>query len=203
MSPRSLRPLTPLLAAGCLSTIIAVGCNHNGKGFDLDGSACVGATFVADETNPAALSVSMAAGAESGVAFEVDVLVTGIDRFFGAAFRIMFDAEVLRYDGFRSDGSFILETGVSTDFRAQLDPHDPGTLVVNATRLGPVAGVDVPDSELLMTFDFSIKHPGSVSKIEFGNETSRQVTTCPEPPEACTIIPAAKLNWPGGSVVGN
>jgi hypothetical protein len=130
-----------------LAWVALVGCPAGGGGDSRfpDGGMLpddLSVSFTADNPNPRAATISMADGTTDGNAFDVRVLVTGIDDFFGAAFRVTFDPAVVVYVGFSSRDSFIEDAGVTPDFRAELDSGNPGVILINATRQGQVAGVD-------------------------------------------------------------
>jgi hypothetical protein len=90
--------------------------------------------------------------------------------------------------------SFIGSDGVATAFL--LSAATPGRLVVVATRLGQVAGVDAVGSQLLMTLAFQATAVAEGSPFTFA--ATGVVLTCPEPPAACSLIPDAMLTWSGG-----
>jgi len=194
-----------------LAGSLALSCTAGGGGFESsdpgdDGGALPGglqATFTAADPSPDAMSLSLAPGASSDAAFEVRVLVTDVDQFFGAAFRIVFDASTVDYHGFSTSDSFILAGRASTDFRVEPDAADPGVLLINATRQGQLAGIDANGSELLLTLAFEATGTTAGNSFSFDTPASRQVVSCPQPPAACTEYPDYQLNWSGGTLTAN
>jgi hypothetical protein len=190
-----------------LAWVALVGCPAGGGGGTMvpddgmlpDGPAV---SFTPDNPSPGVGTISMAAGATDGTEFEVRILVTGIDDFFGAAFRVTFDPSIVDYNGFSSGGSFIEGAGITTDFRAELDSGNPGVILVNATRQGQVAGVDAVDSQELLVLSFEASGPG-VGALSFDRAATRQVSVCPSPTGACTDLADSSLTWSGGTLVAN
>lgn len=188
-----------------VASALGLGCTAGGGGdYDGgDGGVIPGgkeATFVASAPSPGAMTLSMAPGDASEWAFEVRILVTDVDEFFGAGFRVVFDDAVASYRGFSSAGSLLEATGVTTDFRAELDPGDAGVVLVTATRQGQYAGVDAVGSQLLLTLSFEAKQASAASAFSFGTSATREVTTCPAPPGACTVLADSSLTWAGGTL---
>ncbi|MCP3981411.1 MAG: hypothetical protein GY716_19095 [bacterium] len=151
------------------------------------------AQFIPSDPSPGPGTISMAAGPAAGATFTVDVQATGIADLFGAAFRVHYDPSVVSFVGFDGAGSVLQAGGVSTSFQASV--VSPGTLAVLATRIGPVAGVDIAGTELLIQLQFQLIQPGT-SAMDFGSP--REVQLCSSPTQPCTI--AAGLTWSGGIV---
>ena len=200
------RPRATWIAAPLLACALLTGCPAGGGGFTSDGGTLDGGlqpVFTAHDTAPSAQTLSMAPGTAGADTFQVRVLVTDFEGFFGAAFRVAFDPTVARFDGFSAAGSFIEGVGIATDFRAVADPGDAGLILVNATRQGQFAGVDAVGSQLLITLNFTATGATAGSPFSFDSATTRLVTTCPAPPAACTDVPEANLTWSGGTLTSN
>ena len=191
------------LAATLLAGLAWVaGCTAGGGGFvgEPEGDG-IQASFAATAPDPGAPAVAMTAGEADGAAFDVEIRVQSVAEFFGAAFRVAFDPRWLSFVGSSSADSFIVEEGVATEFLAV--PGEPGVLIVTASRRGQVAGVSAGESGLLMTLSFRLEGPTSGQAVAFGPLETRQVTTCPAPPDACRDVPDAEIAWTGGTAYGN
>ena len=96
------RPSHPLLFTVVLTGLVLASCGGGGGNVTggMMGSGLT-AAFTPAQTMPGANSVSMSAGTALDDTFQVDVRVTDIVNFFGAAFRVTFDsasAEFLSFD---------------------------------------------------------------------------------------------------------
>ena len=120
--------------------VVLSACTGGGGGFtgDVDPDDPIPdgleAVFTAGDPSPGAMTLSLAPGSAAGEFFEVRVLVTGIDRFFGGAFHVEFDSASATFRDYSTAGSFIIADGVVTDFRAEMAPEEPDRLLVHATR---------------------------------------------------------------------
>ena len=78
-----------------------------------------------------------------------------------------------------------------------------GVVLVNATQVGQVAGIDAVGSQLLITLNFRTLGPAAASPLSFDATVgTREVFTCPAPPAACTDI-TGMVTWSGGAVTAN
>ena len=194
-----------LIALVCVLTVHCHGSSGNGI-TDGGGNGVFSATFTASNTGPGALTISMASDTSADENFEIEIFVTDIAEFYGAGFHVTFDSSTATFTGFSSTGSFIIEDGVTTDISAQTDEFDPGDLLVSATRVFQVAGVDATGSQLLLTLMFEatqdITNP-SGNVFTFDIAATREVKTCPAPPAACTTVLDGDLTWSGGTLMAN
>jgi hypothetical protein len=193
---RSIASFLVLLLAGAMS----VACG--GGGGDNVPQPGLSATWVPANQNPGAMTISMGAGSASGTNFTVPVQVTGIDNFFGAAFRVTYDPGSAIYTGFSQSGSVIEETGVTVLISATAGAA--GEVLVNATRQqdlggGHVPGVDVTTTSTLITLNFRATVATSGNTFGFSNQ---EVNTCEDPPgDTCSVI--GGVTWSGGTMRAN
>lgn len=133
--------------------------------------------------------------------FEVRIEVVGpLDDVYSLSFRVRFDPEFVLYQSLVTSGSFLIASGVDTEFGAQLLGED--TVVFSATRVGAdEVGVDVTDSGLVLVVRFTAVAatgaPGS--PLSFAAERAVRVCTAPDTP--CSDVDDADLDWTGGGVV--
>jgi len=160
------------------------------------------ATFMPVSATPPAGSVTLQAGPVSGEAFHVRVAATDVNDFFGAAFRVSYQNTIVSFTGMDSSGSFLRETGVTTDFRVD-STTELGTLIILATRLQqnpPIPGVNVVGTRDLLTLSFFVRSSTAGSRIDFATVPAPVVCDSGQP--VCTPITVTEP-WPGGIVVAN
>lgn len=173
------------------------GCGGGGSG-DGDGdptgggSSTVVASFLADKTTPAAGDVTLQEGSKSGNSVTVLVNVTGVNDIYGASFDVDFDPTKVEYVGF--SGGNVLESGSHSPQYSVGGNPSAGRLVVYASRVGSVAGVDVAGTGLLMRLTFRAKAEGSFP-------LSIQVPALLN--DAASPTPIAGLTWHAGSLLGS
>ena len=95
-----------------------------------------GVIFTPDEPNPGPMTISMGAAAVAGNAFQIPIVVTGIDNFFGAAFHVNFDpssAEFLGYVHEDNADYFIEDPAGTVVLLINAVAGAPGEVLVNAT----------------------------------------------------------------------
>ncbi len=155
------------------------------------------ANFTADPT-PAGPSVTLQPGTSTNGYFQVRVSVANVNDFFGAAFRLVFDPTVIGFVSWDTSNSFLLGSGVDTNFRADALTI-PGQLIVTATRLQPtngtvISGVSVSSSQDLAVITFRAIKSTTGSTIEF--ITPHEVDSSAAPPT--NVIP---VDWAGGTLI--
>jgi len=120
----------------------SVGCG-GGNNSTASSTTTVVAVFTPDTATPADGSITLLPGSTSGAAVNVRVTVTQMSSFFGAAFRIKYDATALLFDGMDDSTSF-LRAGVTDSsqlFFFADSANSPGEIVITATRLFPAVAV--------------------------------------------------------------
>jgi hypothetical protein len=190
----------------CIALIVAFGMLMpacGGGGSDGGGGTTnpLTASFTPENPNPAADTIGMA-GQTAGANVAVEIQVTGIDDFFGAGFRVTYDADTVTFAGFDAVGSLLEDHAGNTEIDArELDPGNLGTILVTATiqDAAQPAGIDVVGTRKLLTLNFqattTIAAPGNM--IEFGDP--RDVQICAVQGGACNEVSGA-LAWPGGTI---
>jgi hypothetical protein len=97
------------------------------------------------------------------------VTVTGVDNFFGAAFRITYDNTALQFNSMTTTTSFLREGVTSNDVNFTEDhASEPGEVKVVATRLDPTIAppVDVTTTSDLVVLSFTARHAIAVDATE-------------------------------------
>ena len=142
-----------LLALLALSLLLLSSSACGGSDDDVSPAAS-GAAFTPFANPPASGTISMQAGTGSGQAFQIRIAVTDISNLFGAAFRVTFNPNVIRFDSADSSSSVVRGAGISTQFTATPVLGHPSELAVVATRIqnaaGSVAGVNVTSGDLIV-----------------------------------------------------
>jgi hypothetical protein len=182
-----------------LAGVTSPGCG--GGGGDPVAPPGLNATWTPDNAAPGAMTLSMGTGSSSGADFSFPVQVTGIDDFFGAAFRVSFDSSTAGFAGYSANGSVIDDGGATVLINAVLGA--PGEVFINATRQQGAGGVYVPGVDVgatatLITLNFR----ATVATQQPNNFTftNREVQTCNDGTEVCDPVPDANLTWSGGSM---
>jgi hypothetical protein len=149
---------------GLISMVVA--CGGGGGGGDTvtggPGSA-LSASFVAQEPAPGAGSISMSQYTAIGNVVNVNVLLTGTNNVYGAAFDVTYNPSLVRFEDW-TPGVVLEQGGHSPNYTVQ-NPQ-AGRVVVGASRLGDVDGADIPGTRVLIRLVFSATAPGS-SPISF------------------------------------
>lgn len=171
-----------------------------GGGSDNDGGPVTGpltASFTAENQAPGAETISMA-GSSVGANVAVEILVTGLDNFGGAAFRISYDPDTVDFTGFDASGSVLETLGVGTDYDA--DESSPGTILVYASIQDATqpAGVDVVGTQNVITLNFQATTTTGGNAVAFA-AIGREVQICPTQGQACNPF-AGDLGWDGGTI---
>ena len=171
----------------------------SGSGGGNNNGGITTSTFTADNGSPGNNTISMSAGSSSGTMFSIDVLVTGINDFFGAEFDVTYNEAALNFVSIDSSTSLLNGQAVGTDFRVLAQN---GVVQVTATLQGQAPGVDVAASQTLVRLNFNGTAATANSAIAFSSPT---VDQCPDggpPLPACTDI-SGTLTFSGGRVTVN
>jgi|KBSSwiStaDraftv2_1062776.scaffolds.fasta_scaffold04178_10 hypothetical protein len=161
------------------------------------------ATFTPDNPSPGTSTIAMLAGASAGAAVNVRITVTGVNDFFGAAFRVTYDPVALLFNGMDDSGSLLRQGGVTNAnlvFQAN-QTAVPGQIIITATRLDPTTAgtVDVGPTADLVVLNFSARR--AIAAGDAGGvldfDASRDVQVCATP---LTCASAGGLTWSGGAV---
>ena len=152
-----------------------------------------GLTFEAPA--PGNSSISMQPGTIAGDEFEVVISVTGVNDFFGSAFRVDYDAQSASFESYDAASSLLLGGGVQTNF--EVTTPSAGQLAVVATRLqddtGTVPGVNVAGTQELISLTFRATQFTAANQFTFG--APREVCDSDQP--VCTPI---NVSWDGGTM---
>jgi len=158
-------------------------------------------TWTPANASPGAMTISMGTANTSAANFTVPVQVTGINDFFGAAFRVNFDSATAAFAGYSATGSVIDDGGATVLINAVLGA--PGEVLINATRQQGaggvyVPGVDVTATATLITLNF--RATVATQQANVFTFSNREVQTCNDGTQTCTAVPDANLTWSGGSM---
>jgi len=160
---------------GLIALAVSLTACGGGGGGSNDGGTTGGpqtGSFVAADTTPPADSVSLQAGTHSGLAVNVNVVVTNVDDFFGTGFRVIYDATVAQYQSFDASTSFLRDAPFNTagaPLQFDVDASTPGVLSVSATRLqnaqGSATGVNVAGTHTLLVLRFAMLKLAQTSPV--------------------------------------
>ena len=155
------------------------------------------ASFAPDNQNPGAETISMA-GSSAGANVAVQVQVTDLANFGGAAFRVTYDPATVNFTGFDASGSVLETLGVNTAYDA--DESNPGTILVYASIQDATqpAGADVVGTQNVITLNFQATTTTAGNAVAFA-ATGREVQICPAQGQACNPF-AGDLGWDGGTI---
>jgi len=189
-----LAALTVLMLVG----VLPLACG--GGGGDEIAPPGLNVTWTPANASPAAMTINMGAANTSAANFTVPVQVTGINDFFGAAFRVNFDSATAAFAGYSATGSVIDDGTATVLINAALGA--PGEVLVNATRQqgaggAYVSGVDIAGTSTLITLSFRATQVTQSNVFTFSN---REVQTCNDGTQTCSAVPDANLTWSGGSM---
>lgn len=146
--------------------------------------------------------MSMVSGGASGPAFEVQILATDINEFFGAAFHVIYNPASASFVSHDCSGTF-LPTQPANEFDCQVNgTTTPGVVIVVVTRVGQhLPGIDAVGSRLLIALTFRATSATAGNAFEFDAAAPRIVKTCPAPGAACSDL--AGVTWSGGTLTAN
>ncbi len=151
------------------------------------GSNLVVASFVPDEPNPGADTVSIAQTNASGNMVSLQVNVTDTNDVHTAAFDLVFDDSLVEYVGYTA-GSFLEQGGNVPLYQVG---QGPGRIVVGVSRGGSV-GANAVRSQELMNLSFRVTDVGQ-SQLSVVNATLRDGN----------LNDIQGVAWFGGSLNGN
>lgn len=148
------------------------------------------ATFTEDKASPDSMDVTLQRRSQSGDSFTVDVVITDVNDVFTVSFDLSYDGSLIDYLDY-TEGTFLSEGGnVLTSF---LVSEQSDRIIVGASRLGQVGGVNASGDEILMSIAFRVKKKGSDS-VTFENN---DIINSSGPPAIQGI------EWFGGEVSGS
>lgn len=197
--------LSVALAGIVLSSCGSGGGNVPGGGMMGGGLAAVFTAAVPSPTAPN--SITMTAGTALDDTFQIDIRVTDISMFFGAAFSVRFDPAFAEFMSFDASSSILDEFAPDIQISAAPDQTDAGIVAVVATLKSPLGGDAIPGFDtaskapvdLLITLTFRATNPTAGSAFSIDNVRMREVTTCASA-DTCTTLPDMDVNWNGGSL---
>jgi hypothetical protein len=158
------------------------------------------ATFTPDTAAPGAATIALLPGSASGASVNVRVTATGVNSFFGAAFRIEYDATALLFNGMTDSASF-LRTGVTSSDVLFLEDHtsQTGEVVITATRIYPAPAVSVTTTSDLLVLNFVARSAIAAGtprgRLDFGAQ--KQVCDGTVAAPGCGAV---AVTWSGGGV---
>jgi len=180
----------------------SVGCGGGNDNTSSTDSTVVAAFTPDPLTPPADGSITLLAGTTSGAAVNVRVTVTQMPSFFGAAFRIKYDATALLFNGMDNSTSF-LRNGVTDPnqlFFVVNAANSPSELVITATRVFPAVPVSVTTTSDLVILNFVARKPIAPNTVDGRLDFADPRQACDgtvAPPGCGTITVTA---WNGGNV---
>ncbi len=193
MNPQSVSLRVLRLTALLCIALLAASCGGGGSIFVIVPPLGLVPNFMPDQSSPVLPSISMQAGMVNDSAFDVEIEVTDIDDFFGAAFQVTFLPGSVTFLGFDTTGSIL--TGMDPTF--EVTTLALGQIAVLATLPeGTPAGLINGDG-LLLTLSFDATALVTGNTFDFP-VASRLVEACPNG-QACNEIQGA-VNWEEGSL---
>jgi len=191
------RSATILILAAAL--LAGIGC---GGGSDTTTTSGPTAVFTPDTASPGAGTIALLSGTGNGAAITVRVTVTGVNSFFGTAFRIQYDPLALLFTGMTTTGSFLRDNVTDADVLFSEDHASvPGEVVITATRLNPTTAlpVDVTATSDLLVLSFTARKvivaASTEGRLDFGDP--KQVCDGTVSGSGCGPI---AVTWSGGGV---
>jgi hypothetical protein len=184
-----LKAVITVLATVAMSLACSGG-SSDGEVLGGGGSTAIAASFTPDEPSPGANSASMMPVGSQGALVTVGIGVTDTDDVFSAALDVTFDPSLVEFVDW-APGDLLEASGQQTQYLVA--PQD-SRVVVGASILGGVDGVDVTGSATLIQLTFSAIQAGS-SSLDFDNMALLDSQSTPQE------IPG--VTWAGGTVVAN
>jgi hypothetical protein len=192
--------VTTVLLGTALFVSPGCGGGNNDSGTTSSGPVAV---FTPDVPAPGPGTIVLLPGTVTGANFNVRVAVTGVNSFFGAAFRVQYDTTSLLFNGMTNTSSFLRDGVVPEGNLLFSENHTsvPGEVIVTATRLDPTVAppVDVTATADLVVLNFTARKvilPAAVNgRLDFV-----------DPREVCdgTVVGAGcgtiAVTWSGGGV---
>lgn len=190
----------PRLAAIALAVAAAVGFGCGG-GDDTTSSSPV-AVFTPDTASPGPATIALLPNTGSGASVTVRVAVTGVPSFFGAAFRIHYDATALLFSGMADTTSFLRAGVTDADVLFLADAtSQSGEIVITATRINPLVAppVAVTTTSDLVVLTFVARKvilpTATEGRVDFADP--KQVCDGTTTPSGCGAV---TVTWSGGAV---
>jgi hypothetical protein len=183
-----------------VAAFVAFGCGGSDSTTSSSGPTAV---FTPDVASPPAGSIALLPGSVVGATATIRVTVTGVNSFFGAAFRLKYDTTALLFSGMTDTGSFLRGPGITnSDVSFLADSTTvPGEVVITATRIDPTQAppVDVTTTADLVTVNFiarrAIAPAATEGRIDF--QDPKQVCDGTTGPSGCNPI---AVTWSGGGL---
>lgn len=197
----TLQRTLPRLVAIALAAAASVGMGCGG-GSDTTSSGPV-AAFTPDTASPGPASIALLPNTANGASVTVRVTVTGVPSFFGAAFRLKYDATALLFSGMTDTASF-LRNGItsSSDVLFLADSTtQSGEIFITATRINPVVAppVAVTATADLVVLTFIARKvivpTATEGRLDFSDP--KQVCDGTTTPTGCGAV---TVMWSGGAV---
>ncbi len=151
------------------------------------GSNLVAASFVADEPNPGADTVSISEAGSSGNIVTLRVDVTDTNDVHTAAFDVVFDDNLADYVS-HTAGSFLEQGGNSPTYSVG---QNNGRIVVGVSRSGN-SGTNATGSRTLINLNFRVNQVGQ-AQVNVVNASLRDGN----------LNDISGIGWFGGTLVGN
>ncbi len=201
-----LQRMTRLLAPMVLVTAaFAVPACHSSSGNNSPTATGPVASFTPDTPSPGAGQIVMLAGSTAGATIAVRVTITGVNGFFGSAFRVHYNTATLLFNDM-TDATSVLRTGGISDSNLLFSENHtttPGEIVITASRLDPTVapGIDVTSTvdivQLSFTARVAIAAGAAEGRVDFAGP--EEIQTCDTAGTGnCSIFtPTA---WSGGGV---
>ncbi len=191
------RACSRILAAVVLAASFALAPSCGGGGDGIGGILL--ALFTASQPSPGANTVSMQRGTSSNNVFEVEIMATDVNDFFGAAFTVSYPSQVT-FESWDHSASFLRDGGLTDADLALALKNNPGELVIGIARKqnqpGTVPGVNVSATRELLSLTFrataAIAAPGA--DISFTGNLEVRDSAQPAPGN---LIP---VTWAPGKV---
>lgn len=172
--------------AACVAAVLAVAaCSSD------EPSSAIHAEFVPDQAAPGAGTVALAAASSRGDLVTVRIRVTDVDGLYGASFYLLHDPELARMASWAPGD--VLEQGQHTPFY-EVQEVLPGTIIVGASRLGPVPPVSVVGGGTLLSITYQVQAVGD-GAVDFQGAILFDGQLQPQP------LPG--IQWFGGRLIGS
>jgi len=160
------------------------------------------AIFTPDVAAPGPDTVGLLQGTGTGANINVRVTVTGVNGFFGAAFRIQYDTTALLFNGMTTTTSFLRDGATDADLLFTEEHSSvPGEIKIVATRLNPTVAppVDVTTTADLVVLNFTARKvilaAAEEGRVDFADP--KQVCDGTVVPPGCGGI---AVIWSGGGI---
>lgn len=140
---------------------IAAACGGGGGGGDkvVGGpTSNLSANFVGDQLSPAANQITLAQQTAFSDVVTVAVWVTDISNVYGAAFDLVYNPSLVRYEGWEP-GVLLEQGGYSPNYTVEVP--QAGRVVVGVSRMGNVRGANAVGTRTLIRLVFRATAVGS------------------------------------------